>query len=415
MVGDDDNTIPPSPLIDFIETAKVSRLWSDDVGSGTNELFIKLIPAVMGEQVFIADTEGDMEALDASSGKRIWDKDIKLPITGGPGADLSMVLVGSSEGDVVSLNPDTGEEIWRSKVSSEILSSPRESEKVVIVRTIDGKIFALRSETGERLWVYDRTVPALTLRGTSTPVISGDRVIAGFDGGRVTSLDLSNGKLNWETRVAISRGRSELERMVDIDAQPLIYQDAIFVATYQSIIAALALETGSVLWEREISSYTELSADGGYLYVTDDLGNVWALDRFSGSSIWKQEKLQHRRPTGPAIIGDKAVVGDVEGYLHWMDKHTGEFVARVKVSDSPVLVKPTVKNDTLFAYASDGTLAAYQYIDKDASKIPARPVETKTETTAEQNETSAELVEEEKSFFDILRGMIGGDEVDDDE
>ena len=163
----------------------------------------------------------------------------------------------------------------------------------------------LDATTGDRLWVYDRTVPNLTLRGTSTPVIANGLVIAGFDGGRLTALELKTGKLIWEAKVAIPRGRSQLERMVDIDSQPLILDDTIYVTTFQANVSALSLDNGQVLWQRDISSHSELSADVEHLYVTDYLGNIWALDRFSGGSVWKQEKLAHRKVTGPAILGDK--------------------------------------------------------------------------------------------------------------
>lgn len=396
MMGDVDNSIPPTPLISFFETAKIDRVWSTKSGRGTDELYIKLTPALMGDSIFTADTRGEITALDVSNGKRIWSRNVKLPITGGPGADFSMVLLGSSEGDVISLMPDTGEELWRARVSSEILASPRESDNVVVVRTIDGKLFALDATNGERLWVYDRTVPALTLRGTSTPVIVGDSVIAGFDGGRVTALDRDTGKLIWETRVAVSSGRSELERMVDIDAEPVIYMDAMYIATFQSNVASLDLQTGSLLWQRDISSHSELGVDASHIYVSDAEGNIWALDRYSGQSVWKQEKLQYRKPTGPAVIGDKVVVGDVEGYLHWMDKETGDFVARTQVSESPILVKPSVVDDVLYAYASNGTLASYTYTDLDESEInkllPESSAETEpaSETIPESQDTEDE-------------------------
>ena len=229
FASDDDNSIPPSPLTDIVSTADLNQAWTENIGKGTDELFIKLTPVVMGEHVFIADTRGEIVALFAETGKKVWENDSDLPITGGPGADENLVLVGTSEGDVLGLISESGEEAWRTKVSSEILSPPRESDGVVVVRTIDGKIFAIDATTGDRLWVYDRTVPNLTLRGTSTPVIANGLVIAGFDGGRLTALELKTGKLIWEAKVAIPRGRSQLERMVDIDSQPLILDDTIYV------------------------------------------------------------------------------------------------------------------------------------------------------------------------------------------
>ena len=412
MMGDVDNAIPPTPLTAIAETSRVTRYWSTDVGSGTNELYIKLIPAFVDERAFVADSDGVVVGLDAKSGKRLWKKDIDLPITGGPGADFSMVLLGTSEGDVVSLIPDNGEELWRAKVSSEILSSPRENDNVVIIRTIDGKLFALEATTGERLWVYDRTVPALTLRGTSTPVIAGDIVIAGFDGGRVTALDRDNGKLIWETRVAIARGRSELERMVDIDAQPLVYDDIIYIATYQSNIAALTLQTGAILWQREISAYTELGVDENYLYVSDDEGNVWALDKETGISVWKQEQLLHRKPTGPSVIGDKVVVGDLEGYLHWMDKQSGEFVARTRVTESPILVKPTVVNDKLYVYASDGTLASFGYTDLDTITAESEADTAKATAQPGKDAEYDEELDDVTPLGKIFNLFGGGDEAE---
>ena len=348
--GGVDNTEPPSPLIDFVETANIYKVWSHNVGKGTDELFIKLVPAILGDQIFIADNRGNIAAFHTDTGEEIWHKDSDLPITGGPGSDVNMVLVGTSEGDVLALSAESGEEVWRSTVSSEILSSPRVADNVIVVRTVDGKIFALDAGSGERLWIYDRTVPALTLRGTGTPVISNGLVIAGFDGGRVTALELKTGKLIWETKVAVSRGRSELERMVDIDTQPLIVGDTIYVTTFQANVSAISLETGQILWQRDISSHSELGADERNLYITDDKSNIWALDRFSGASVWKQEKLVFRQVTGPAVLEDKVIVGDLKGYLHWLDKTNGDFVARTHVDSDTILTQLIVSIGTIFVY-----------------------------------------------------------------
>jgi outer membrane protein assembly factor BamB len=407
MGNDSDNAEPPTPLTDIVATADLKKVWSQNIVKGTDELFIKLAPVILGEQIFIADTRGDIASLYADTGKKIWRIDSDLPITGGPGADENLVLVGSSEGDVLALANDTGDEIWRSKVSSEILSSPRESDAVVIIRTIDGKIFAIDATNGERLWIYDRSVPTLTLRGTSTPVISRGLVIVGFDGGRVTALELKTGKLIWETKVAISRGRSELERMVDIDSQPLIIGDTIYVTTFQANVTALSLDRGQVLWQRDISSHSELGADDENLYVTDHEGNVWAIDRFSGTSVWKQEKLAHRKVTGPAILGDKVVVGDFEGYLHWLDITTGDFTARVEVEEDPILTKPIVSNDMLFAYSSGGRLAAYTYVNNGVSGRPNKPVPKEAVETVTQE---PEEVKEERSFFGKILNVFSSDD-----
>ena len=416
FASDDDNSEPPSPLVNIIATADLKKVWSENIGKGTDELFIKLTPVVLGEHVFIADTRGEIVALFAETGKSIWENDSDLPITGGPGADENLVLVGTSEGDVLALISESGEEAWRTKVSSEILSPPRESDGVVVVRTIDGKVFALDATTGDRLWIYDRTVPNLTLRGTSTPVIANGLVIAGFDGGRLTALELKTGKLIWEAKVAIPRGRSQLERMVDIDSQPLILGDSIYVTTFQANVSALSLDTGQVLWQRDISSHSELSADAEHLYVTDYLGNIWALDRFSGGSVWKQEKLAHRKVTGPAILGGNGIVGEIEGYLHWLDKETGDFAARVEVEEDPILTKPIVANGILFAYSSGGKLAAYTYKNNEVTGRPNKPViveEPEIKETTMSDEP-AEDEEEESSFFGGFLDIFSGDDEEDE-
>ncbi len=416
-----DNAVPPTELVDFAETTRLNKVWSQNIGKGTDELFIKLVPAVLDDKIFTADTRGNIAALYVDTGKNIWRHDSELSITGGPGADENLVIVGTSEGEVLSLTAETGEELWRSRVSSEILSSPKESDGVVVVRTIDGKVFALDATTGERLWVYDRTVPALTLRGTSTPVIANGLIIAGFDGGRLTALELKTGKLIWETKVAVSSGRSELERMVDIDAQPLIIGDAIYVTTFQANVSAISLEGGQILWQRDISSHSELAADAGNLYVTDEIGNVWALDRFSGASIWKQEKLTHRQVTGPAVFGDRVIIGDFEGYLHWLDKTTGDLSARIQIASDPILTQPIVANDTLFAYSSGGTLAAYTYYGLEPKDLPVEVVVEEEPTpvieeVSEDEEVKTEVSKEapakkEKSLFgSFIDIFTGGDE-----
>jgi len=359
--GGKDNTVPPSPLVNFIETAKLNKVWSQNIGKGAEDSFTKITPTILDEQIFIADPRGNIAALTTKTGDFIWRNDSRLSITGGPGAGSSLVLVGTSEGEILAISRNTGNETWRTKVSSEVLSPPREADGIVVVRTIDGKIFALDAIDGKHLWIYDRSVPTLSLHGTSTPVIVNGLIITGFDGGRLAVIELKTGKLVWEKKVALSIGRNELERMVDIDAQPLVIEKIIYVTTFQANVSALSLETGQILWQREISSHSELSADGKNIFLTEDNDSVWALNRFTGASVWKQEKLANRQVTGPAILGDKIIVCDVEGYMHWLDKETGDFAVRARIGDDPILTQPISSNDTLFVYSNSGALSAYTY------------------------------------------------------
>lgn len=356
-----DNSEPPAPLVEFHQRLNVIRLWSDSIGSGTDKEYLKLEPAIAGQRLFTADADGEVIAMDASNGETLWSVDTDTHITGGPGFGENVVLVGTGEGEVIALNADSGKQLWRARVSSEVLSPPVKAGGTVVVRTNDGRIFGLAGDTGKRLWTYDRTVPPLTLRGTSAPQIASGVVVAGFDAGRMAALDLPTGRLIWEASIATPRGRSELERMVDIDSEPLIVEGIIYVATFQGQLAAVQLESGRILWNHDISSYAGFSADESYLYVTNDRSYVLAIDRFTGTVVWRQEKLQARAATGPAVIGNYVVVGDLEGYLHWMDKGTGDFVARTQLSGKRIIAEPIVVGKILYAYSSDGTLAAYTY------------------------------------------------------
>ena len=354
-----DNSIPPTPLVEIETLADIIKLWEKDTGKGSTKQYLKLTPSHIQGKVFVADIRGNIAAIDATTGSTLWENDADMNITGGPGSSETLTMIGSDNGDVLAYASESGELLWQAKVSSEVLAAPQEAYGVVVTRTIDGKIFGLDANDGNRLWVYDRTVPALTLRGTSNPVITGDIVIAGFDGGRISAIELHTGKLIWETSVSLASGRSQLERMVDIDSEPVIIGNDIYVATFQGRLASVALEDGRISWTRDISSYAGLTADEKNIYITDDQSNIWALERTSGNSIWKQENLFARRATAPATIGDLVVVGDLEGYLHWMDKGNGEFVARTNFSKNPILAPPVAVEDIIYAFGGDGTLGAF--------------------------------------------------------
>jgi outer membrane protein assembly factor BamB len=361
LKGDSDNAEPPAELIEFRQRLKVVELWSENVGSGTSKQYLKLAPVVANQRLYVADADGNVEARDATNGNKLWSIDADVHITGGPGFGENTVLIGTGEGETIAYSAEDGEEMWRSTVSSEILSPPQKAHNTVIVRTGDGKVFGLSGNTGKRLWIYDRTVPSLTLRGTSNPVIDNDLVIAGFDGGRMAALDVRTGKLIWEAPVAIARGRTELDRMVDIDSTPLIMDGVIYIATFQGHLSAMQVETGRILWDRDISSYAGFGADQQNIYITDDQSHIWVFDRFTSTSVWKQEKLHLRSITAPASIGDYVVVGDYQGYLHWMSKSSGKFVARTELCSKRIITPPLVVGKILYGYCSDGTLTAFTY------------------------------------------------------
>ncbi|OQY44217.1 MAG: hypothetical protein B6247_30550 [Candidatus Parabeggiatoa sp. nov. 2] len=304
IFGDKDNTDPPAPLVEFMPTLTLKTLWTAHAGGGTDKSYLKIAPAFYNDQLFTASPEGHLRAFNFK-----------------------------------------------------VLATPRISQGIVVVRTIDGKLFALDSKTGERLWVYDQTrVPLLTLRGTSSPIVTHDAIIAGFDNGKLAILKLQTGQLLGEYLISEPRGRSELERMVDIDADPLLVGSIIYVTSYQG--RTVALKRGKLLWERKLSSHAGLGVDADYLYISDTKSHVWALDRYSGDDWWKQDKLQARNLTAPVSIGDYVVVGDMEGYLHWMRRDNGQFVTRYRIGKTSITVPPLVVDDILVAYNSQGKIVA---------------------------------------------------------
>jgi len=353
-----DNTEPPTPLVELEPRVQVETLWSRSGGSGTANQDVELVPAVEAGRVYVAGRRGDVSAFDIEGGRPVWETDTDAPIAGGPGVGDALVLVGTSEGNVLALDEETGELRWQAQVSSEVMAAPQARAGVAVARTVDGRLFGLNSDTGQRLWTYDRGVPVLTLRGTAAPVIDRDIVLNGFDGGRLVALALQNGKPLWDTRVTVPRGRSELERMVDMDSAPVVVDEAVYVASYQGSVASIDLFSGRVLWQRDMSSHAGLAVDAQNVYVTDEQDHVWALDRYTSASVWRQTKLQARGVTAPAVIGDYLVVGDKEGYLHWLDRQDGQFVARTRVDSAGISAVPVVVGDTVYIYGNSGTLAA---------------------------------------------------------
>ncbi len=362
LFDDSDTTAEPAELVEFDPTIKVRTVWQRDVGSGAGRLFLKLRPAVDGDRVYAATRDGRIRAFDARTGESIWDTDTDSPLSGGPGVGDGLVLLGTSDGEVLALGEKDGEIAWRARVSSEVLSSPVARGGIAVARTVDGKLFGLSTDDGTRLWVYDRTTPVLTLRGTSSPALAEGAAVAGFDNGRVVAVALSNGQPLWETRVAVPRGRTELERMVDIDADPIIAGNAVYAVTYQGQIAALEVFSGEVIWRRDMSSHAGLGVGPVNLYVTDDSSHIWALNRSNSASMWRQAKLEARRVSPPVVFGQFVVVGDLEGYVHWLRKDDGQFAARIRIDSDSIVAAPVATSFAVYVYGSGGELAALQVV-----------------------------------------------------
>ncbi len=333
---------PPAKLVDFKESLNVQRVWNASLGGGDEVMRGGLAPAADGERVFVAGRGGEVLAVQASSGKTLWRARTKAELSGGPGAGQGLVVVGSADGDVVAFDAVTGTQRWSSKVGGEVLAAPAVAENAVIVRTVAGRLLGLSPADGKELWREDQQIPRLTLRGTGAPVVAGNTAICGFDNGRVLAVDAARGEVLWEQLVSPARGRTELERLVDIDSAVKVSGAEIFVAGFQGRVAMLAIDSGQTWWSREISSHRGLDIDEERVVVTTATGEVIALRRRTGVELWRQNGLRLRRLSAPAIVAGRIAVADFEGYVHWLDPDTGAFVARSKTggrtSNAPLVV-----------------------------------------------------------------------------
>lgn len=356
---DKDNTPPPSPLVNFTPEVRVQSSWNTRTGSGVGNEYLKLVPAVTDQRVFTADKNSTVTATNKLTGKTQWSVSSRVANSAGPATGNNIVVVASHEGDVIALNQANGHLAWKARASSEVLAKPTVENGVVIIKAIDGKLFAFAENDGHLIWQYQQTEPALILRGASAAQISHDTVVAGFANGNLAKLTLHGGNLQWRSTIAIPEGSFAIQRMIDIDADPLIFNNRVYVATYQGRIAALDLFTGQEKWVHDLSSYTGMAVDHEKVYVSDAKSHIWTFDIDTGKVNWRQTQLEARNTTGPVVMGNYIVVGDAEGYLHWLSKSDGHLAARVRVNKSAILAAPVVDNNVLYVVTTDGHLAAY--------------------------------------------------------
>jgi outer membrane protein assembly factor BamB len=359
ILGGDDNADPPAPLVDIESPIAVKKLWSTSVGVGDDKQFINLVPAVDESQIFVADRKGQVVAFDLETGKKNWSVKTETAIAAGPGVGEGLVLVGTSDAEVLALSTIDGTLLWKAEVSSEVLSVPRIDLDKVIVQTADGNVAALDAGDGHEVWMHDRAIPVLTLRGTSSPAVQHGLVVVGYANGKLAALSAEKGFDVWETSITIPKGSSEIDRMVDIDGDPIIVGAAVYVTTYQGRIAVVDIQNGDPGWTRDMSSNVGLGVDFSQVYVTDDQSHVWALSRGSGATEWKVEDMSNRQLTAPEPFEDYILVGDVEGYVHLLSRYDGRVAARVKVDSRGVNSKPLVKDGVFYVYGNSGKLAAY--------------------------------------------------------
>jgi outer membrane protein assembly factor BamB len=364
----------PAKLVDIKNpTVRIQKLWSASVGGGGKKQRLGLGLGVADDHLFAAGRDGDVAAFDLKSGRQFWRTKTKLPLAGGTGVGAGLVVVGSLDGQVVALSADNGAEKWRVDVKGEILSSPAVADNAVIVRTVDGKLRALAAADGKELWSAEQQIPKLTLRGTAAPVIAHDMAISGFDNGRVLAVSIADGATVWDSPVSPAHGRTELERLNDIDAAVKVIDNDVFVAGFQGRAAMLALDSGQIWWTRDVSSYRGVDVDDEQMYVATSLGEVVAMKKRSGAEVWRNDSLKHRGLSAPAVVGDYVVVADLDGYVHFFDRATGTIAGRAKTSGDRVTNAPLAVNGILYVISDKGDVSALHGLPVGARAAKAEP------------------------------------------
>ncbi|MBY4594900.1 outer membrane protein assembly factor BamB [bacterium BD-1] len=370
--------LEPAELVEIESPLAIKASWTRKLGDGNAALGLRQRPAVEGDRLYVSNDEGRVLALDANSGDTLWDSEVVKTgkqgsrvffwrrkaidggLTGGPGVGNGLVVAGGRNGEIVALDAETGAERWRARATSEVIAAPLVTPDRIVVRSNDGRVFGLDPADGTRKWVFDRGVPALSVRGNGAPVSDGQLVYLGYDDGTVVALRLQDGLVGWTQLVAESDGRNELDRMADVDGELALGYQEIYATSFRSQTMAISTANGRPLWNRDVGGYAGLALMADRLIVTDPAGTVWALDRNNGSALWKQEALARRWLTTPALQGDYIVVGDIEGYLHWIRASDGVIAGRDRVAKEAIRGTPQVTpTGTLLALTIDGKLAAY--------------------------------------------------------
>ncbi|MEY4642886.1 MAG: hypothetical protein RLZZ227_2880 [Pseudomonadota bacterium] len=356
--SDDDEDLEPKELVDFEEEVRMNRLWSVNVGDGQGDKYNRLKPALAAGRIYAASNDGVVVAVDAETGRTLWRERLDDAITGGVGYGGNMVLLGSENSRVIALSAETGSVMWEATVTSEVLSAPATDGRVVVVQTVDDKLTGLNASTGEQVWLYESTSPDLSLRGTSSPRIVDNFVLAAFANGTVVSIATDNGTLRWEQRVAVPTGSSELDRLVDIDGDLEINEGVVLVPSYQGYLAAIDIVTGQPRWRVEESSSVGGSFGFGNVYAVNEQDTVSAYRTSQETPMWQNEDLYLRRLSSPLAFSNYLAVGDFEGYVHLLSQVDGRFVGREKVDGNGVRAHLLNQGNTLYVYGNGGDLVA---------------------------------------------------------
>lgn len=367
------------PLVSFQPSIKLDDKWSEVVSSGQDERYARLKPAVLDGNLYVAGIKGDVSAFNAETGKRLWKTKTGIEVAGGVGVSNGAVLFGSYDGYVHALDRSSGAKLWSVAVSSEVVSAPVGSDSLVVAVTIDGSVFALDAKTGEKLWSYDHPVPVLSIRGTASPVLTPSQVIVAFDSGQIVSLSASDGSPQWDFRVSRPQGRTELDRIVDIDGTPVLSGGYIYAASFQGNVVAASRGNGRVMWTKEASTANAVVVENGKVFVATEESRLIALNATSGALEWENFQLKRRNISAPVVVDGYLFVVDAKGYMHGFSAEDGTMAFRSRVRTSrftgvvtnkfermraargvqSVQSPLTSDSNTLYVLADSGRLTAY--------------------------------------------------------
>lgn len=358
--GDKDNAEPPAQLTSIENQMSLKIDWAHDTRAASNRAAYRLQPLLIGDRVYSIDTEGSVVCVDAASGRRIWRQDTGLSSITGLGGDARLIIASSRDGEIAAFREiEKGlEQAWKVSIGSEIRAVPVLDGDQIFVRSVDGKLRSLSASDGSQQWIVSRRVPSLSLTGNSEPLVAGGLVFVGLDDGKLVALERDNGDIRWESTISIPSGRTEVERLVDIDGGFVLRDGVIYVSAFQGRLAAVQAVSGDLLWSREFSSYQSITVDDDTLYLSAENSHLWAIDRRTGSAFWKQDVLNARRITAPAISGGRIVVADFAGYLHWFNREDGKLVGRIRFSEERSYVQPLTWNSSVLTLDKNGLLAS---------------------------------------------------------
>ena len=363
--SDDEDPTAPVELVKIEQTVKIKKLWSAGVGDGQGDGLYRLQPVINGDVIYAASADGELKAFDRGRGKTLWKKDLDTSLSGGVGVYEDALFLGSSEGFVLKVDANSGEQLWSTQLRGEVLSPPQGNGRVVIAQTYDGKLQGLDFASGVLLWTYDSNVPVLTVRGTSVPILRNNLVYAGFANGRVLAFDAQTGSIAWEVRVAISQGRSEIERIVDVDGTMELAGNELYAASYQGRVVAIDVKDGRKLWQQDVSSFSGVSQGFGNIYVADEDGTLYAYQRNGQGVRWTQDALGYRELSRPTPVSSYVAVADFAGYVHLVSQVDGTFVGRVKVDGDGSRADMLSDGNVLYVFGNSGKLVAYEITAKN--------------------------------------------------